>query len=127
MNVVIDSSGWIEYARNGPRAESFTKWISKANDSNYLTPASILFEVDRKLRKENMERPADDIVAFIIQNTMIIPLDSWLALEASEVSREENLAFADSIVRAVAKRYNAVIVTADRDFKGLDNVELIEK
>jgi predicted nucleic acid-binding protein len=56
-----------------------------------------------------------------------VDLDSDLALEAAWVGHEERLAFADSIIYAVAKRHEATVWTQDAHFEGKANVRFKTK
>jgi predicted nucleic acid-binding protein len=57
----------------------------------------------------------------------VIDLTSELAIEAAAVGHEEKLAFADSIICTVAKKYNATIGTQDKHFAGKANVRFEAK
>lgn len=54
-------------------------------------------------------------------------MDDSLALEAADISLRQGLAMADSIIYATAIRHGARLITSDSDFKGLDNVLVIDQ
>jgi predicted nucleic acid-binding protein len=56
-----------------------------------------------------------------------VELDRNLALESAQISRELKLAMADSVILATARAYNATLWTQDEHFKGLPDVQYIEK
>ena len=70
------------------------------------------------IRRDISEERAIEAVSAMSRAT-IAPVDASLALEAADVSLERDLAMADSIVYATARRYGAKLVTADTDFEGL--------
>ena len=55
----------------------------------------------------------------LLISATIAPVDEPLALEAADVSLAHGLAMADSLVYATARRFQATLVTGDRDFEGL--------
>lgn len=70
------------------------------------------------IRRDISEERAIAAVSALARAT-IVPVDATLALEATDVSLERDLAMADSIVYATARRHGARLVTADTDFEGL--------
>jgi predicted nucleic acid-binding protein len=62
-----------------------------------------------------------------MQQGLLVDLDSNLALEAAALGLQEKLAFADSIVYAVAKRHDAQLWTQDEHFDGKPNVNFKPK
>jgi predicted nucleic acid-binding protein len=57
----------------------------------------------------------------------IVELDRQIAINAAQISTEQKLAMADSIILATARLRNATLWTQDEYFKDLDGVEYIEK
>ena len=58
---------------------------------------------------------------------LIIPLDTSLALAAAKISANLKLPMADSIVLATAHSVNGIVWTKDADFKGLPDVKFFPK
>lgn len=126
VNVLIDSYGWIEYFGDGPLAESYGRYIEKADKKGYYTPTIVLYEVYKKMKSELSEDKALEAYAYISAYTTVVPLDERLALEAAERSLSHGLPMAEAIIAATAKAFEAKIVTGDPHFKGLERVELIK-
>ncbi len=126
QNFLVDSYGWIEYFSDGQLAEKYARYIEKANTENYITPSVVLYEVYKKIKKENNEEKALEAYAYIITYTKIIPLDEHISIDAAERSIEFRLGMADSIIVATAEYNNAKIVTSDKHLKELENVLYIE-
>lgn len=125
MNVSVDSSLWIEYFAGGKKAKKAAKIIQKAKKPSFKTPSIVLFEVYKKIKKDVNEQAANQAIAYIVDLTEIVPLNERIALHAAEISIQTGLAMADSIVKATAELCNASLKTMDKDFKGLNSVELL--
>jgi predicted nucleic acid-binding protein len=121
---VVDSSGWVEFATDGPLAARYQAHLH--DPSQVLTPSIVLYEVYKRLKRDASEEAADAIVAEM-GKTKIIPLDDQLALRAAETSLELNLPMADAIVYATAQAHGATLITSDADFKDLPKVTYLKK
>ena len=118
MNVV-DSSAWLAYFADERNSEYFPGAIE---DTELLVvPVICLYEVFRVVLRQRGEDDAFQAVALMEQGT-VINLDSNLALEAAWIGESEKLAFADSVIYAVARRHGAVVWTQDKHFAGKPNV-----
>ena len=122
---VIDSYGWIEYFSDGPLAKKYAPCVEDANENNAVTPAIVVYEVYKRLKKERGEQIALEAYAQITR-TKIVGLDEQSALKAADVSLERGLAMADAIVYSTARVYSAQLITSDKDLKGLPGVRFIE-
>ena len=121
MNVV-DSSGWIEYLANGKNARFFAAVLEDTR--RLLVPALCLFEVFRRVQQLRSRDAALEAVALMRQGTIIV-LDERLALAAAEISLQERLPTADSIILATARAHAATLWTQDADFVGKPNVKYV--
>ncbi|MDO8625136.1 MAG: type II toxin-antitoxin system VapC family toxin [Candidatus Diapherotrites archaeon] len=125
MNVLIDSSGWIEYFSNGTKASKFSEYIRKAAKKNHFVSTIVLYEVYKKITREAGEQAANQAVAHILDATQVIALDERIALHAAQTSIETGLAMGDAIIYATARLHNARIITSDQHFKELPNTKII--
>lgn len=121
---LVDSSGWIEFLTDGALAGEYAEHL--ADPAEVLTPAVVLFEVYKWVKRERGEEEAL-VVAAQLQKTRVEPLTSTIALTAADISLEHGLAMADSIVYATAAISGAELVTSDRDFATLAGVTYLEK
>lgn len=119
MNVV-DSSAWLEYFANGPNASFFSKAIETTDE--LVVPSLSLFEVFKRILQQRDENDAIRAIA-IMQQGMVVDLDSPLALSAARLSVENKLPLADSVILASAREYDATLWTQDADFQGLKGVK----
>lgn len=119
MNVV-DSSAWLAYFADEAAADFFAPAIE---DTEFLVvPVVCLYEVFKVVLRERGEEEAIQVMAAMQQGTVEV-LDADLAIEAASLGVQEKLAFADSVVFAVAQRYNATLWTQDAHFEGKRNVQ----
>lgn len=121
---VVDSSGWIEYIGDGPKAEGFAKYLDKPEF--VLLPTIVVYEVYKKLRREGTSRLAQEFLSGAFGfHERIIDLDVSMAEFAARISIEGKLAMADAIIYAAARTCRATLVTGDFHFSGFESVTLI--
>ena len=94
--------------------------------ADWLVPTMVQLELNKWLNREVGEEKSDQVIAFT-QVCQVVPLDTEVALLAAEVCRTHKLATADAVIFATAKLHGARLVTCDAHFKGLPNVDLVEK
>jgi len=123
MNVV-DSSCWLEFAKNSPIGNAVAPIIIDVEQ--LLVPAIVLYEVFKKLSETKGSDYADEFIQEML-NADVVPLDVSLSISAANISRQHQLAMADSIIYATTMQYNAVLWTTDKDYKDLPNVRYFDK
>jgi predicted nucleic acid-binding protein len=121
---VVDSSGWIEVFTDGPQANRFLAVLE--HDERLVVPAISLFEVFKWVLRDHSEAQAIQAVA-AMQRGKVVDLDSRLAMAAAQLSHTLRLPMADSIILATARSLKARLYTMDADFRGLKDVEYIQK
>jgi len=124
MNI-IDTSLWIEYFAGTPLDESIVVNAIGNSDEMYV-PSICLYEVRKKFLNDNDPDTAVAVID-IMKNSIVINLDSEIALLASDMSKQHRLPMADSIIFATAELYNAEIYTQDKHFENLDRVHYFSK
>jgi toxin FitB len=117
---VVDSSAWLEYFADGPRANQFAAAIE--NSERLLVPVIVLYEVFKKVLRERGEGDALR-AASIMQSGTVVEIDAGLALDAARYA----MPLADSLIYATAQRHQAIVWTQDDDFKGLKDVQYFAK
>jgi predicted nucleic acid-binding protein len=123
MNVV-DSSAWLAYFAGEKNSAFFAEAIE---DTDLLiVPVICVYEVFKVVLREKGEDDALQAIS-AMQQGVVVNLDSDLALEAAVIGHEERLAFADSVIYAVARRHNATVWTQDEHFSGRANVRFKAK
>jgi toxin FitB len=121
---IVDSSGWVEYLGDGPKAVAFEPFFE--NPAALILPTIIVYEVFKKLLKERGISLAEHFYAQARQllDTTIM-LDTELAVRAAQLSLETRLPMADAIIYATAQAHGAELVTSDAHFSELPGVTLI--
>ena len=123
MNLV-DSSAWLEFFADGPNAGIFVEPLEEVD--LLLVPSVCLYEVFKIVLRQRGESAALQAVALMRQGH-VIDLTERIALLAAELSLQEKLPMADSIILATARLHDAHIWTQDADFEGLGNVTYVAK
>lgn len=124
MKKVVDSSVWLEYFADSVNAENFADAIE--DYKNLLVPAICLYEISKKYLSIGSKDNAIEAVAHMGLGE-VVEVSAEIATLASELTHEEGLPMADSLILATARLHGAVLLTQDADFKGLDGVEWFEK
>lgn len=120
--ILVDSSGWIEYLAERPKADQFARYIE--GSPPLLSSTIQIYEIYKVIKRDLSEDRAIAAVS-ALRATTIEPLTETLALEAADIALELGLAMADAIIFATASQHEAEIVTGDSDFDGLPGVTLI--
>lgn len=123
MNVV-DSSGWIEYFQDNPRADLFASAIE--DRTQLLVPTISLFEVHRILSRA---LPAEVVETCldVMRRGKVLDLTDRRAIAASEAATRHGLALADAAIYSMALEHGATLWTQDVDYQGLPGVNYSAK
>jgi predicted nucleic acid-binding protein len=87
-----------------------------------------LLEIRKKLRKKNV--PPETVrraLDFMRRRARMVEVAPPVAEAAADVSLTTGLHAIDALIYASARSVNAILVTCDNDFRGLDGVELPER
>jgi len=122
--IVVDSSGWLEFFADGPHAEEFEKEIRRT--SSVLAPTIALYEVYKWVKRERSEEEAVRAVA-TMKKSRVVDITEELALTAADLSGVHKLSMADAIMLAVARAFEAELMTTDSDFEGIEGVTVLPK
>ena len=123
MNVV-DSSGWLEYFADTDHADQYEPAILAT--AELIVPVVCLYEVYKIVCRQRDEGAALVAVAEMQEGT-VVEINPSLALEGTQLSLQYRIPMADSLILAVALRYNATLWTQDADFKGVPGVRYFER
>jgi predicted nucleic acid-binding protein len=117
---VVDSSAWLEYLSDSPRAEYFVEPIESIR--RLIVPVIVVYELFKKVLRERGEHAALEVYALLSQG-QVIDIDSALAVSAARY----NLPLADSLIYATARRFGATLWTQDEHFSQLPGVRFFPK
>lgn len=114
--ILVDSCGWLEFLADGPLAEEYAPYFAKPEE--IVTPSIVIYEVTKKVSREEGKEKALFIAAQM-QQTKLVPFDASLALVAADASLRWGLPMADAIVYATGLQCGCKVVTSDHHFKEL--------
>ncbi len=124
MNILIDSSVWIEFFAEGPKAKALEKYLKPPHKT--ILPSIVSYEVYKKIKDTKGERIAILILAQLERlSSTSIPIDQGLAIQAADLSLQYKLPMADALIYSTALLKNATVLTMDAHFKGLPQVHFI--
>ncbi|MDQ8034096.1 MAG: type II toxin-antitoxin system VapC family toxin [Bordetella sp.] len=121
---VIDTSAWIEWLAGSVLGRKLGKQFP--DKTRCIIPTIVQLELSKWLVRELGEDQADQVIAYT-QKCVVWPLDTRIALLASELHREYKLATADAIVYATARHAGAELLTCDAHFENLPDVVFFRK
>ena len=123
MNLV-DSSGWIEYLQDTPRADLFAPAIE--DRYHLLVPTIALFEVHRVLSRSLPEALVNQCLN-VMRLARVLDLTDVRAIAAAKTARLHSLAMADAAMYSMAREFDAAFWTQDVDYQGLPAVNYFQK
>ena len=123
MNVV-DSSGWVEYFQDSPRADLFAMAIEQRDQ--LLVPTIALFEVHKVLSR-SLAADLVDRCLDVMRLGRVLDFTDRRAIAASKISRQHRLALADAAMYSMALEHGATFWTQDIDYDGLSGVRYFAK
>ena len=123
MNVV-DSSGWMEYLQDTPRADLFAAAIEDRN--HLLVPTIALFEVHRVLSR-SLDAALVNRCLDVMRLGRVLDFTDTRAVAAAQIAARHKLAMADAAMYAIAREFDAAFWTQDADYQGLPSVRYFAK
>jgi predicted nucleic acid-binding protein len=124
VRAVVDTSAWIEWLSGGDLARRIRGHFPAREQC--IVPTIVQLELSKWMLRESDEDSADRVIALTMK-CVVIPLDTTIALLATDLHREHKLATADAIVYATARRHDAELLTCDAHFEGLPQVRYLSK
>jgi toxin FitB len=123
MNVV-DSSGWIEYFFDSPRADLFAAAIEDV--TKLLVPVVSIYEVHKVLSRK---LPAGTVLSCldVMRQGRVLDLTDRRAVASADIAVKHKLAMADAVIYSMVREFDGTLWTQDVDYDGLDGVKFFEK
>lgn len=121
MNVV-DSSGWIEYFLDSPRADLFAAAIEDV--TKLLVPVVSIYKVHKILSRK---LPAGAVTSCldVMRLGRVIDLTDRRAVAAADMAGKHKLAMTDAVIYSMAREFDATLWTQDVDYEGLVGVNYL--
>jgi predicted nucleic acid-binding protein len=124
MNILIDSSVWIEFFSGGPKAKAVERYLKPPH--KIVLPSIVSYEVYKKIKSFKGEQVAVLLLAQMERlSAVAISFDQPLAVQAADISLQHKIPMADAMIYSSALVSDATVVTMDVHFKGLPRVELM--
>jgi len=123
MNVV-DSSGWIEYFLDSPRADLFANAIEASQ--LLVVPVISIYEVYKFLVKQTTEAIAGQCID-VMQRGRVVDFTPARAVAAAKIAHKHQLAMADAAIYSIALEHKATFWTQDADYQNLPQVQYFPK
>ena len=131
VKIVVDAYAWIELLIGSSKGNKVKGFLEKAEE--VYTPDTVLAETARKfLREGTDEETIKEWIALITNISVIIPIDSAIALESArsqlelikraKVLKQNTPSLFDAIVQATAKIKGSKLLTGDEHFRDLPEV-----
>lgn len=121
--ITFDSYAWMEYLNGTEKGEIARHYIEA--DGIIFTPTICLAEIKASLlRKQKPEKIIEKAITQISSRSMILPLDSEIALKAAEF-KDKGLYLVDAIIYASALRHNTKLLSGNQHFKDYEHVEFL--
>ena len=123
MNVV-DSSGWVEYFFDSPRADLFATAVE--NVTELFVPVVSIYEVHKILSRK---LPAGAVASCldVMRLGRVLDLTDRRAVAAADIAGTHKLAMADAVIYSMAREFDATLWTQDVDYEGLAGVKFFPK
>jgi predicted nucleic acid-binding protein len=118
--LVLDSSCWLEYLADTPRADLFAPAVEAPE--RLVVPVLTVYEVVKKLMRESGEEAATAALA-LMQQSEVVGIGLPLGMDAAL----NGLPLADSLIYATARHHDAELWTQDTHFEGLAGVRYFPK
>lgn len=123
--MLLDTSAWIEFFIKSPQGEKVKEYLK---NENCYTNMTSLAEISNWASKQN--KNPEELIIFVKTLTQLVELSETISSKAGELNFqrkkvESNWGMLDSFILATAQIYNLNILTKDRHFKDLPNVELL--
>lgn len=122
--IPVDTCGWIEWLTEGALADSLASYMH--DSAALLVPTTVQYALYEWVKRESDENTALETVA-LAEDSLVIPLNTDIALVAADLSLSHKLAFADAVIYASARKFNVELVTSDDRFEGLSGVSHFPK
>ena len=118
--LVLDSSCWLEYLADTPRADLFAPAVEAPE--RLVVPVLTVYEVVKKLMRESGDEAATAALA-LMQQSEVVEIGLPLAMDAAL----NGLPLANSLIYATARHHDAELWTQDAHFEGLAGVRHFPK
>lgn len=120
--LIFDTYAWIEFFIGTGKGKIVAQHVFSGEEIG--VSSLCLAELQVKYEREN--RPAESRLQFIRSRSVIIDVNEEIALLAASTRLKHGLYLIDAVMYATALHFNAKLLTGDRHFAKLENVEFLK-
>jgi len=122
MEIVFDTYAWVEYFCGTEKGKVVEKYLLQ---HEIITPSIVLVELSYKAVKGSWN--FRELLEFIKARSLIADMNEEIIIQSGLVyanmrKKQSHFSLVDAIILTTALIKNAIILTGDKDFVGLDNV-----
>lgn len=121
---VVDSSIWIEIYSGSEIGRQHLPVLSSLQD--VIVPTIVQLEIFKWLARARNSEQANRAIT-ITNDCQVVELTTAIAVLAASLGAKHKLHTTDAIIYATAQIHDAVLLTCDAHFKGLEGVEYFGK
>ena len=118
----FDAWAWVEFFKGSPAGEKGRTMVE--GEEVLSTPAVCLAEI--KLKYLTEKHDPEERLRFIKSRTSIVVVDGEITEAAADLKLKHRLHMVDSIVLACAQSVEGQLVTGDKHFQNIPDVEMLE-
>ena len=116
IDFLIDTNILIYIIKGNPKVEYFAK--SEMLAISYITEMEVL-------GKYKISETEKQIIGNVLNNCCVFDMDTQIKHYAINIKQHTKIKLPDAIVAATAIKNNIPLVTADKDFKKVANLDLV--
>jgi len=97
------------------------------NENIFFISVLSIFEIKKRMLERKIpENVIKEKLKFIKEKSISLPLNEEIAEKAAEISLNKNIPAMDSLIYITSLKNNSLFLTLDNDFRGLENVQILE-
>ena len=116
IDYLIDTNILIYIIKGNPKVEYFAK--SEILAISYITEMEVL-------GKYQITEPEKQTIAEVFDYCYVLEMDAQIKQYAINIKQQVKMKLPDAIIAATAIKYNLPLVTSDKDFRKVPNLDLV--
>lgn len=120
--IILDTNVVIAYLKGD---EAISAWLVSQRTRDEMLGVSIITVTELLSFPDSTNEELLLIQRWLKTSIWILPIDERIALHAGELCRVFRIKTADALIAATAKQNRAALVTRDKEFKKLKDLQLI--
>jgi len=117
IDFFVDTNVLIYTLEGNPEAMKIARY-------SFSLGISVITEIEL-LGKKNISQYEINIIRSLLNNCEIVALSNNIKEMAISIKQKYSIKAPDAIIAATAKSFNLPLITADRDFKKIEDVDIV--